>query len=320
MMRPTFLLSLALAAAAGCGGSNFDPQSKLAGVRILATRADEPYSKPGDTVRLTLLAHDGRPDPTSPMNVSWVKAACLNPANDDYFACYPAFAGQFPRGADLTPLLAQGTTFSVEVPADALAGRPPVGGQPPYATLIVFSMACAGHVEYLGPSPSSPEALPFGCFDSGHRDVGPDGFVFAFSRIFVFADRTNENPVIDHLTFAGEEVDPSAGITMDHCADARSCPTMPLDTSVPSSSQERDPSALGPNGRPLGEEIWVAYYLSVGSVGDDLILLYDPATGAVPSSADPLAAPTAAAEGVLFAVVHDNRGGVAWAEVPVHYR
>jgi hypothetical protein len=311
-------LPVALAAAA-CGGAT-DPESKLASVRILATQADKPYAKPGDVVHLELLAYDARPDPTPPMHVSWVKKACVNPAGDDYFACYPAFANQFPRGTDITSMLAAGTTISGQVPSDVLDGRPSIGGQPPSATVILFSMACAGHVEFLGESATSPEAVPFGCFDATHRDVGPSGFVFAFTRIFVFADRTNANPVIDHLTFAGMPVDPSAGITMDHCADAKKCPTMPLDTSVPSSSQEIDPSTLGSNDKPLREEIWVNYFLTTGSVQDDVLLLYDPVTGAVPGSADALTAPTTPGDGVLFAVIHDNRGGVAWTRVPLHFR
>src|SRR5262249_5133446 len=124
---------------------------------------------------------------------------------------------QFSRGTDLTSVLHAGTSFSLEVPPGALDGRA-VGSAPAYGTLIVFDMACAGHVEYLGESlAGGPQAIPFGCFDAGHHQLGPDDFVFAFSRIFVFADRKNANPVIDHLTFDGTPVDPSAGITMDHC-------------------------------------------------------------------------------------------------------
>jgi hypothetical protein len=312
-------LFLPVALAAACGGET-DPESKLASIRILATQADKPYAKPGDVVHLELLAYDARPKPTPLMRVGWVKAPCVNPADGDYFACYPAFASQFPRGTDITSMLEAGTTFSAEVPSDVLDGRPSMGGEPPNGTIIVFSMACAGHVEFLGTSATSPEGLPFGCFDAAHRNVGPSGFVFAFTRIFVFANRTNANPVIDQLTFAGHPVDASAGITMDHCANANKCPTMPLDTSVPSSSQEIDPSTQGPSKEPLREEIWVNYFLTSGSVQDDVRLLYDPVSGAVPGSADALTAPTAPGDGVLFAVVHDNRGGVAWTRVPLHFR
>jgi hypothetical protein len=257
------------------------------------------------------------------MNVAWIPTLCENPPGDAYFACYPAFEAELPRGTDLTPLLASGTTFPVAVPADALDGRPAVGGQPPYGTLSVFATACAGHVEYLGArDTASPEAIPFGCFDAQHQEVGPDAFVFSFSRLFVFADRQNDDPVIDHLVFDGAPVDPDAGITMDHCTaqSASKCPSKSLDTSVPSSGQEPDPSAVDAQGKVEGEEIWVSYYLTAGSVKDDLRLLYDPVTGAVQSSADALTAPQAPSEGVLFAVAHDNRGGVSFVQVPLHFQ
>jgi hypothetical protein len=256
------------------------------------------------------------------MRVAWVPTVCTNPPGDAYYACYPAFLSQFGRGVDLTPVLAAGTTFSFVVPPDALDGRPATAGAPANATLVAFAMSCAGHVEYLGEGPaSSPEAVPFGCFDAQHQQLGPDAFVFAFARVFVFADRTNEDPTIDHLVFDGAPVDPGTGITMDHCAvpEAAKCPTKSLDTAVPSSSQEPDPSAVDPQGMIEGEEIWVDYYLTAGSVKNDLRLLYDPVKGQVPSSADALTAPQAPAEGVLFAVVHDNRGGVSWAQVPLHF-
>jgi hypothetical protein len=318
ILRALFVAGAA-AGALGCG-NGVDPSSKLTGVRILATRADEPYARPGDVVNLAVLAYDARPSPTPPMRVAWVPTPCVNPPDDAYFACYPALAGQFPRGTDVTHLLKTGTTFSLTIPLNALAGRPSVGGQPPYGTLIVFSVACAGHLEYVGASRESPEALPFACLVDARRDVGPDGFVFAYSRIFVFEHRANENPVIDRLELAGQPVDPSAGITMDRCADGAHCPMTPLDVVVPSSSQEPDPSAVGPNGEPLREEIWVDYYASLGGVRDDVRLLYDPGAGAVPNPADALTAPAAPGDGVLFAVIHDNRGGVAWTRIPLHVR
>ncbi|APR78595.1 Hypothetical protein A7982_03942 [Minicystis rosea] len=318
-MKTWILAPIALVAASGCG-NDFDPQSQVESVRILATRADKPYAKPGDTVSFDILAYDGRRSPASPMSVVWVKAVCANPPGDSYYACYPAFANQFQRGVDLTPVLHEGTTFSLEVPADALEGHPATAGTPAYGTLIVFSMACAGHVEYLGQSATSPQAIPFGCFDAGHAKLGPDDFVFAFSRLFVFDERVNANPVIEQLTFDGAPVDPSLGITMDHCAttDARKCPEKPVDISVPASSQELDPGAIDPQGKTNKEQIWVDYYVTTGSVKDDLRLLYDPATGRVSSSANALTAPEAPAEGVLFAVVHDNRGGINWLQVPLH--
>jgi hypothetical protein len=220
-------------------------------------------------------------------------------------------------------VLETGKTFLLKVPDSALDGRAATATAPAYGTSIVFSMACAGHIEYLGQSPAaSPEAIPFGCFDTAHRRLGSDDFVFAFSRIFVFEDRSNANPVIDHLTFDGAPVDLGAGITVDHCAatDVKSCPVTSLDILVPSSSQEPDPSARGLDGVIDKEELWVSYYLTAGSVKRDLQMLYDPVKGRPESTVDDFTAPLAPTEGALFAVVHDNRGGVAWVRVPLHVR
>ena len=50
-----------------CGPSDFDPQTLVNTVRILAAGADEPYAKPGDGVNLSLLAYDGRSQKPAPM-------------------------------------------------------------------------------------------------------------------------------------------------------------------------------------------------------------------------------------------------------------
>ena len=87
---------------------------------------------------------------------------------------------------------------------------------------------------------------------------------------------------------------------------------------VPSSSQELDPADLDANGAPLHEEIWADYYVTAGTV-DNTELLYDATAGKnSPSSAAKLSAPTTAGDYDLWAVVRDNRGGVAWTEVGLH--
>ncbi len=53
------LAGLALLASvfAGCS-AEFDPSSRVTGLRVLAVRADNPYAPPGSTVNLTALAVD----------------------------------------------------------------------------------------------------------------------------------------------------------------------------------------------------------------------------------------------------------------------
>jgi hypothetical protein len=165
-----------------------------------------------------------------------------------------------------------------------------------------------------------PAAPPLGCFDDTGAALGPDDSVFAYAQVFSFADgRTNQDPLISGLTFGGAAVDPAQGITVTHCPPTGKCPSTALSTMVPSSSWELDPADLNANGVALHEEIWSEYYVTAGTVGDSL-LLYDASTGALtnPSPSVNFTAPTTPGDQTLWSVVHDNRGGVSWLQVPVH--
>jgi hypothetical protein len=318
-----FLFGVAAGLSVACA-DDFQPSSKVESVRILATRADKPYAKPGDTVLLDLLAADGRSDQSRPMALSWLPAPCINPPDGSYYNCYREFASAFPTGVDLTASLVSGPTASYDIPAGVIDESSTLQTGVPFANVFVFSMACAGHVQYVGQRTSSPLAVPFACFDEAGSELGPDDFVFGFARIFVFADRTNTNPEIEGLLFAGEAVDPAVGITIDHCptvndADS-SCSTTPLDVVVPASSQESDPSFVDASGNVRAEGIWVNYYLTGGEVENDLQFLYDATTGRVPDSDDALSGPELAGEQTLWAVIHDSRGGVNWTSTTIHAR
>ncbi len=321
-MKRTALLA---AAALSCSSTTFDPASKVESVRVLAVSADRPYVAPGDRVTLDVLAYDGRrspPSPSVPMTLSWLPVPCVDPPGDAYFACFPAFARAFQPGVDLTSRLVQGATFAFDMPADAITAHAPAGGAS-YGLAVAFAIACAGHVEYVTPAATDgPDAVPFGCFDDAHVRLGADAFVFAYSLVYAFADRTNENPVIEGLTLDGAAVDPTAGITLDRCTTKNDsdCPTKKIDTTVPAASWEPDPGDLDLNGHVLNEEIYVDYYLTGGAVHNDVTVLYDPRSGRLPATGDALSAPRGAGDYLLWAVVHDNRGGVAWQEVPLHAR
>ncbi|MDI1446016.1 hypothetical protein [Polyangium sp. 6x1] len=310
--------------ATGCNFPSFDPENQVTSVRILATRTDKPYATPGDTVNLDVLAFDGRAEKAHPMRVFWIPTVCTDPPEGAPYECYPAFAGAFPRGEDLTPRLKEGMSFSFDVPEDVLGmpGPPGPGSAPFYKTLVVFHMACTGHVEYVGARGRGPQAVPFGCFDAERKELGPEAFMFAFSRVFVFPVLLpNSNPAIDHLTFDGKTVDPSEGITMAPCAmpEIDQCPAKPLDISVPEGSHEPDPSYRTEDGEMGKERILVDYYVTGGQVSSTR-LLYDPESGKVGSTAGDLRAPLAAGEETLFAIVRDNRGGITWLEIPFHVR
>src|ERR1700733_2537434 len=103
----TVLAGLGLALSGGawlvsCGPAPFPDEALINSVRILATRADHPFAKPGETVTLTVLATDQRPPSPNqePMVIYWLpdpltgKLFCENPANDAYYGCFtPSDAG-----------------------------------------------------------------------------------------------------------------------------------------------------------------------------------------------------------------------------------
>ena len=316
------LLGLALVSA-GCSNNNFDPGSEIESVRILATRAEPPYAAPGATVRMDTLAFDGRAKRLAPMVLSWIPIPCINPAGDAFYACFPRFAEAFHPGVDLTPALTSGTSFSFQMPSNVIATHLGSRGQGPYGLAVVFTIACAGHVEYMPPAAgASPDALPFGCFDAGGAALGPNDFVFAYALVYAFTGRTNANPVIDHVTFGGAAVDADAGIAVAHCTKSSidACPATDLQTILPDSDQELDPGDTDTNGNVLKEEVWVDYYVTAGKVKNDTIVVFDPHTGRLANTADPFYSPQSSGASTLWAVAHDNRGGVSWVELGVHAR
>lgn len=323
-MRPIHLsMGLAVLVCAvvtdGCS-TKFTPQSLIDSVRILAVRADQPYAPPGATVNLDLLAFDGRPTQPAPMVISWLTQPCFNPENDDYYACFSSFSKTFQAGVDLSAQLTAGSNFAFQMPTDVIASHANTAGRDPYGVAVVFTFACAGHVEYT-PSAAggAPDGVPFGCFDATGAKLGADAFVFSYALVYSFTDRTNANPVVTGLTYAGSPVDTSAGISLPHCTQSNidNCSTAQLDTAVPASSQEPDPGA-STSGRAVKEEIWVDYYLTAGKVKNDTVILYDPLASQLSNTADDLSAPQQAGDAQLWAVVHDNRGGVNWEQVTLH--
>lgn len=319
--------------AEGCRVAQFDPASKVEAVRILATRSDKPYAKPGDVVNMEVLADDARAIKRSPMNVWWVPIPCIDPPGDSYYACYPGFAARLKPGVDLTPVLTEGTAFSFTMPADVITKHTKRNGSldaVPDGLAVIFTIACAGHVEYIAPIDNGVvNQLPLGCFDDKHTQLGPDDYVFAYSLVYAFADRTNANPIVDHLTFAGAPIDLNAGITIPHCGSAAAdvngmvsrgnCPPTPVDAIVTDESWEVDPSNVDPtSGKVLKESIRVHYFVTDGKFENDTINLFDPTAGRITGTTDNFTAPAIAGENKIWAVVRDNRGGATWLTIPLH--
>jgi hypothetical protein len=340
----------------GCTEDDFEPVSRISSVRILAAQANKPYARPDDDIRLRLLADDGVVDPldgsaeagtgSGSLKYYWLKAPCLNPFEDLYYACYPAFAATFQPGEQLHPERVDPNKFVVDadlefkLPADIITSHPRVEGNTPFGAAFAFAMACDGdHVRYLGirtrPSPQSP---PFGCFTREGTQLNADHFVFAFARIYAFEERVNANPIIQSMRFGGETLDraaldctPSAGggdagaedagaesgagecptFKVARCTKSKTddCPEIKVDVTVPPESQESDPSS--DRGR---EQVWVNYYTTGGKFEQEARILYDVNEGRLDDTAVEFRTPRQAGRHKLWAVAHDNRGGVEWVQ------
>jgi hypothetical protein len=315
-----FSFSITCLSLVACG-ERFEPASKIESVRILATRADKPYAAPGETVTLDMLAFDGRLSQTTHMKTYWVPTICTNPKDDTYYECYSSFGEQFKPGVDISPQLHEGDEFAFQMPDDiidthAVSSR----GGAAYGLVVIFSVACAGHVEYVKNTTGGADVLPLGCFDSAHNRLGANDFVFAYSLVYSFAERSNANPVIDSVSFGGAAVDLDVGASTERCtlSDIEDCAAASLNVVVSDESQELDPGNLDIDGNTLKEQIWVDYYVTGGKVAHDALIHFEPHNGRVTDSSNDFYAPGAPGNYLLWAVAHDNRGGVNWVQVPVN--
>jgi hypothetical protein len=304
-------------------GSDFAPKNVVSGVRILAARADLPYARPGEAVKLSALAHDGRKQPGEPMRVQWIPAPCIDPPGGQYYGCYSFFDAAFPIGVDLSPWLSEGRETSLTIPPDALAKARARPGGEPTATAYVFVIACAGHVERITRrgGPTSNE-LPLACFAQDGRRLPDEDFILGFTRVFVFPTRRNAIPTLDGMTFEGNPVDPTQGVVTKPCVPAprKPCETVSLDVRFQDAAAEADPDNIGPDGATGRETLYVDWFTTLGKFGDNRRTVFDSYRGRPEKTEIELEVPTEAGNGTIWAVLHDNRGGTSWLEVPLVVR
>jgi hypothetical protein len=374
-LAPITLLAAALAPAS-CAPSGFADPTLVQTVRVLASSADHPYAKPGSEVTLQVLAYDGRPSQPAPMSIYWLPFVCENPVNDAYYGCFEQIAsggtggggdagtsgggdagagsgggaggggtggmGSF-VGADGVVHAPTGPSFTFRMPSDAVTSHTSSSGTPvPYGLAIVFNIACAGRLQIV-PIPQgdqNPQTLPIGCFDANGNQLGPDDWVFGFTRIYAYDSLTNDNPIVSYVDIGGGgpelHVTPQAGapqlystpacnsstgcLSMHHCTgDSKDC-QFKLGPVLDPTSWQVNTAEKGVNGNELHEELWVDFYTTLGSLADEARLLYDSQTGKVgdPSLTDTtFTAPSTPGTGYIWMIVHDNRGGASWVTIPV---
>lgn len=219
-------------------------------------------------------------------------------------------------GGSLPPDVGHQVPYSIQLPADIISSRPPPPSGDPYGLAYVLYTVCAGHIALR--RPTSPNDLPIQCVDDDGKVVGADDFVPGYTKLYTYDHRTNANPTILGLSFRTDS------IFNNFDADDSTVPTAPacltgdceidVKVDVPSDVAEVDPGSSDINGNVLREGVWVDFYANKGDFTKITRLISDPTTGFNDDNATKFKVPAEAGPVHIWAVVHDNRGGVTWAE------
>jgi hypothetical protein len=330
--------ALSLFAALGCG-PQFDPSNEIKTLRVMGVKKDKPYAQPGDEVNLQLLWHDpkGRTDVQR-----LFLGGCVNPPGDLYYGCFAQYGQTAAQGG--LPDIGDGDTFKVTLPQDIISSRPALEpGQPRYGLYIVFFAVCAGKIDFATVTGNSDgsSGLPIRCLDEAGEPLGSEDFVVGYSSIYSFEDASNENPSftvddagLGQFTVAGNalvadcvgdecqgappvEVDCDADPDrcIEACADDGdpTCPTIDLKPEI-AQKVEQDQVSSKLFGTKVTEQMWVNYYLDRGDISE-VRLVNDTNSGWNPKYRGQLYAPKDKGPLQVWAVVHDNRGGMEFSRI-----
>ena len=330
--------ALSLLSAVGCG-PQFDPGNEIKTLRVMGVKKDKPYAQPGDDVNLQLLWHD----PQGRTDVQRIfLGGCVNPPGDLYYGCFAQYGQTAAQGG--LPAIGEGDTFTVTLPKDIISSRPALEpGQPRYGLYIVFFAVCAGTISFDtgGGAQDGSTGLPIRCLDDAGKPLGSADFVVGYSSIYSFEDVSNENPsfTVDNaglgqFTVAGKPlvsdcvgdacqgapaVDVDCDAEPDRCI--KTCaddgdPTCPAIDVKPAIDQkvERDEVSSKLFGTSVTEQMWVNYYIDRGGISQ-VRLLNDTNSGWNTKYRGQLYAPKDAGPLQVWAVVHDNRGGMEFSRI-----
>ena len=185
-------------------------------------------------------------------------------------------AGMLRPGVNLAPAMISGPSATFQMPENVIIPRN--GVSPSYGLVILFNFACAGDdIELLPYDPNSgnPQQIPIGCFDSNHNQLGPDDFVFGFTRVYAY-DRgrqlTEVNPVITRVDVGNGA---AARYRRRHERPSPSpCPC--ASTATPATAPSTPIGPVVPPSLPSGKQVWADFYSTVGTFSSTARLLYDP--------------------------------------------
>lgn len=323
----------------GCG-PEFDPPSEIKTLRVLAVKKDKPYAQPGDKVNLSMLWHD----PKGRKGVERLfLGGCVNPPGDLYYTCFSQY-GQLAAQGKLPPLVQNQDSFEVTLPKDIISGRGGFEpGQPRYGLYIVFFAVCAGKIQLAmdAAAGEGAEGLPVRCLDEAGNALGSEDFVVGYSSIYSFDGVSNTNPTF-HVDDAGQgefrvadkyivadcvgeacQTTPAVEVDCDAtpercikpCADDgdSSCPAIDVQPAIDKQA-ERDDVSSDLFGEEKSEQMWINYYVDHGGISDAR-LLNDTNSGWNDKYRGQLRAPKDPGPLQVWAVIHDNRGGVEFSRV-----
>jgi len=344
------------ALAAGCG-PELDSISNINTLRILGLKKSAPYARPGETVQLELLWEDAgaaKPRKVERFIGFW----CVNPLGDLFSQCLaqpPNVAPQFVFDQDsfaitLTEDMVRQSATDPNLPPYGVAfvfygvcaGHLMLNGQLP----DLGSGGAGGSGDASpglgagGVTPTQFAAIPT-CIDDDGNELGSADFVVAYSAIYAYQNLRNQNPIVTGFRVRGKDVavdcidDDCVGKTfavadagkctpgvvcVDACKDdgAATCPEIPIQPIIDRKSAEKDEVAKVAYDNDIEEALWVSYFTDRGIPSDALRLVNDATTGWNESYATQLLAPKTKGPLRIWAVVRDNRGGIAWVRVPAY--
>jgi hypothetical protein len=306
-MRSAIVFACLLPMLSACSEA-LEPGTKVDSLRVLAQAVDRPYAHPGETVKLSALAIDPSERP-----ITWAWASCLNPNDTTLSSCLERIAES---GEPESAVFARGERVDAPelvIPEDSLASVPlSVRG---FAGIGVISAACPGDLS-LEPGPGG---LPFRCQEPGTgRTLELDEFVVGIKRVTLRERDRNENPVIERVTFDGEEWPEDEVKEVGWCDQDDfvydTCPDEEkheLAARLTAASFEAGDDELG---RSFEERLVVQYYATEGIFDNEVRAGTAPQNGWV-------ARRSASGQTLrLWFVARDDRGGVTWTERRVRVR
>jgi hypothetical protein len=341
--------------ALGCG-PKFDPPSELRSLRVLGVQKDEPYAKPGDSVNLKMLWEDASVDaalPSRKVNVTW-SGPCFNPAGDLYYGCFANTDAGASTVADIFADRTTGDTTTVQSMTDVIpAGQ---SNDPPFGLAFVFFAACAGTLTPIqtteptaipiGCQDAAGNLLGSDDFVAGYtsvyfyddkRNANPfaSGFEFQGQALspetFCTDHGSDPTPGADNCQAIAEakavpdiRCDKHPELCVPTCADdadSAKCPGYAIRPTIDQNlvidkltvNDEQDTTS----GRTLGEQMWIDYYADAGKFKSSVRLLNDATAGWNDDYGTQFYAPKTPGLARIWALVHDNRGGVGWSGITI---